>query len=456
MAPPRLAFLSTTLGVEGALVAPLNFNSLTALGEKARTITVVSAFYDVPFLDRLAAGVSPTHRKKVEVSVYLHGFAGSRLKEDLERLRKWRSAARRVFRSVDIFLVSQSGLFHPKLLVFERPSSTIALIGSANATTAAYTENEEVMLALEATALPSGLREYLALLAREARGLDDVREPQVRSLIAFFRTGDIYFRPNPLPLFRFDLRLPDKLRKRLSRLTVNIPGFTAKASRTYNPFAAFGETIEREAAEMADEEDSGTARRARISIRPYAVQTCYGWWAPRAYQGEIDAAVEKVSAKKRERLIRLRRAFLEGIENGQVVRQAKKSFRMLAKEAHKQRVPLGEVPEERLTRFEKFLETCSGQLSNERWFDRASRAYDRAAMPEIWFDPVSRAEFEESFFDYLQYVNSGRATPKILKSLQNVAGVKKSDDAAEIKEKLVALLEEAGWPEHGWTKRGRP
>ena len=38
------------------------------LGEKARKIVVVSAFYDVSFLKRLADGVSPSHRKHVNVS----------------------------------------------------------------------------------------------------------------------------------------------------------------------------------------------------------------------------------------------------------------------------------------------------------------------------------------------------------------------------------------------------
>jgi len=453
MAPPRLAFLSTTLGTEGSAVRSLSLESLSVAAEGARSIVVVSAFYDIPFLKRLAAVVPIARRRLVRLTVYLHGFSGSRLKTDLERLREWRSRLRRAFRAVDVYLLSCSGLFHSKLLVFERRTGATALIGSANATTAAYTENEEIMLVLEATSLPVGMSEYLRRVASKARDLDAVFEPEVRSLIAFFRTGDIYYRPNALPLFRFDLRLSDELRARLSRLTVEIPGFTATASRTYNPFAGLGEEIEAAEAEINRDEEADASSRTRIPIRPYAIQTCFGWWAPRAYHSTIDSAVDKASSKKRERLTRIRQAFLDGIEHGMVVRQAEQSFHKLADFAREYGAPLEELPSARDKRFREFLDRCRAQLQNKRWFERASRAYDRAAMPEIWFDPVSREQFEESVFDYLQYVNSASTVPLILKSLQEVTGVAKADDADDIKTKLTEVLKTTGWPDDGWLLR---
>jgi len=388
----HLELLSTTLGGRTKSVGTLGLASLHALCKSAANVTVVSAFYDRAFLTSLVDGIPVARRKSVQLTVYLHGFSGSRLKNDLATLKQWR--AEQTLKSVRVFLITKGVLFHSKLLVFETKTAATVLIGSANATTAAYEENEEVMLSLDGKTVHAGVRDYLSSLAVEARPLDEVDEPEVRSLIAFFRTGDIFYKPNALPLFRFDLRLPQELRERLSRLTEDIPGFSSKTSRTYNPFAGI----------IEEEVDDGAA--SRISIRPYAVQTCFGWWAPQHYHRTIDTAVEKASTKKRDRLLSVRKLFTNGIKSGSVGAQAKKSFELLIKVANEHETPLEEGQGARLERFDEFVDRCCKQLTNARWFERATRAYDHSPMPEIWADPVARGEFEESFFDYLQYVNT--------------------------------------------------
>lgn len=405
---------------------------------------VVSAFYDTEFLNRLVGGVPESRRRSVELVVYLHGFSGSRLKNDLVRLKAWRRVQK--LKSVQVLLITRGSLFHSKLLVFETATATTVLIGSANATTAAYSENEEIMLCLGDKGVRDSVRDYLSSLALDARTLDDVKEPETRSLIAFFRTGDIYYKPNALPLFRFDLRLPEKLRQELSRLTEDIPGFSAKTSRTYNPFAAL---VEDEVEEVGDGESS------RISIRPYAAQTCFGWWAPRQYHSIIDGAVVKASVRKRERLLTIRMRFTEELESGSIFTQAKRSFELLIKVANEHGTPLEESQQERLKRFSEFLERCRKQLGNKRWFERATRAYDHSPMPEIWADPVARGEFEESFFDYLQYVNAASTAPLILTSIAKAIRLDATDGAGEIRAKLIRCLHDVGWSGDEWRSSVR-
>ncbi|HEY4177477.1 MAG TPA: hypothetical protein VGM90_11610, partial [Kofleriaceae bacterium] len=180
----------------------------------------------------------------------------------------------------------------------------------------------------------------------------------------------------------------------------------------YNPFAG----------RVADE-DEDEATTSRVSIRPYAAQTCFGWWAPDAYHQDIDKAVTNASSKKRDRLQGMRRVFLDGLANGALVDQAKRSFEMLTKVAQVHQVPLEETSQARLDRFDEFLDRCQGQLNNPRWFERATKAFEHSSMPEIWADPVARDEFESSFFDYLQYVNSATTAPRLLTKLSESVGI---------------------------------
>lgn len=433
----RSELLSTTFGAVDGAVGKLDVAALQKHCRGATRVIVVSAYYDQFFLTSLLEAVPLSRRNSVDVDIYLHGSSGTRLKSDLRTLRAWRDVAG--MKKLKVWLVSRGGLFHTKLLVFEGKGEVAAYVGSANATTAAYLENEEIMLLLGGARLHPGIKAYVARVASEATPLDKVEQPSVRSLVSFFRTGDLYYKPNAVPLFRFDLRLPEKLREALSMLTEPITGFSAKTSRTYNPFAGLQEE---------EQEDDGAA--ARVSIRPFAIQTCFGWWAPEAYHSDIDRAVGKASSRKQDRLEVTRRVFLDGIKTGALIEQAKRSFASLEKAAFEHRVPLEEGTTVRLARFDEFLLRCQGQLTNRRWFERATRAFEHTPMPEIWTDPVARSEFEESFFDYLQYVNAATTAPRLLTMLSEVIGVSANEGATEIRRKLERHLRDNGWPAENW------
>jgi hypothetical protein len=413
--------------------------SLYRLCKNATKIVVVSAYYDHAFLTDLIAGIPIVRRKSVALTVFVHGFSGTRLQQDLDVLRSWREE--QSLKETTIRFVTKGSLFHSKLLVFESKDAATVLIGSANATSAAYQENEEVMLSLEGRTLHSGIRDYLACLVDDSKPLDEVVEPKVDSLIAFFRTGDIYYKPNSLPLFRFDLRLPEGLRDKLSTLRQPIPGFAAKTSRTYNPFPE---------AEHVEDDAAGT----RMSMRPYAAQTCFGWWAPRAYHEQLNKTISAASAKKEQELRSISQQFKEGIASKQIRRRAESSFTLLKEVAMQNGEQLTESDEERLIRFDKFVERCTDQLDNKRWFDRATRVYQHSPMPELWADPVARAEFEDSFFDYLQYVNAAPTEPTLLKSLRK-AGIGSADEADKIRQKLTAHLRLKGWSDDDWKESQR-
>ena len=105
-------------------------------------------------------------------------------------------SSQNVNESAEVRLAFSRGIFHPKLYLFETTrAGWVAWVGSANATEAALGEqsqNEEILLRLEPA--PPSLLAYSASVWRDGKRLKDCRPP-VNSLPAFFRTGDLYYKP---------------------------------------------------------------------------------------------------------------------------------------------------------------------------------------------------------------------------------------------------------------------
>lgn len=446
----QLAWLSTRYRCDGELGA-LSVEDIVKLARDASSITIVSAFFHEEFLSSIARAVPSSRRGNTTINIYVHAFPGRRGTEDVERLKALRKGLRG-FGAVNIGLVPCGGLFHSKLFVLERGKTAAVLVGSANATNAAFAENEELMLHLDGR-LPTEVRSYLDAIRSKAKNLDAYEAPTITTLVALLRSGDMYFRPNVTKQFRFSLRLPPGLRRALARMRVDIAGITARASQSYDPFANLG-VAQADQDALADDEERGEGR-ARVALRSYAVQTCYGWWAPHRYEAHLDGLIRRASASRKASLDRI--AQFVARERERIRTAAQQRFERLAAFAIEQSEPLTESSDDRMHRFDAHLQRVHDRLENTRWRERASKAYVLAAVPEVWSDPVSADEFMGSFFEDLEYIASQGRDYLLWKSLKRVTGIEDSAFADTIRKKLVGYLRKRPWQEENWllppTKR---
>ncbi|MFL5348504.1 MAG: hypothetical protein ACJ8AT_27215 [Hyalangium sp.] len=90
------------------------------------------------------------------------------------------------------------------------------------------------------------------------------------------------------------------------------------------------------------------------------------------------------------------------------------------------------------------------KLDNDLWIRRASSAYSSAVMPEIWDDQAASGEFIDSFFDYIEFTNTSKATPLIVQSLREKAEFSPGASSTDIHDAFEDLLNDRGWSITDW------
>ena len=267
----------------------LDIHVLRDDAQDARRATVVSAYYVPKMLKRLL-------RKSADVRVLLNGLGGRRLDDQIKELQKLERKLQKKNKNAEVKLAFSRGIFHPKLYLFETRAGPVAWVGSANATDAALSEpsqNEEVLLRLEPA--PPSLLAYAESAWNDAgRSIRDCR-PRIDSLPAFFRTGDLYYKPyvaNPMTLNPFESLLKKLSDQQLERLAaLRSPYVDSRAG-----IGAF--SIRRAYSCLVDgtsdsADGDGDESRSRAMIRPYAIETCYGYWVASRFVKKVNTKLNK-------------------------------------------------------------------------------------------------------------------------------------------------------------------
>ena len=393
--PPR-PNESTKLYSTGRIgnASPLDVAAIKADASHAVRTTVVSAYYVPSILEDLLVDCG-------DVRFVTNGLGGRRLKEQLDELGELADRLDDQNRSATVQLAFSPGIFHTKLYLFESESDTVAWIGSANATKAALNgHNEEVLVRLDPA--PPSVLEYANGVWATSSDLDDCR-PNVDSLAAFFRTGNLYYQPyanlrvTVSPFKPLLDQLPPAEKAKLSPFTS--PYAEAEGGiGAFNVRLVYQDTVGRT-------EDVVSKKQARI--RPYAVETCYGYWVPEPFIDKVDEIIESASAANAQFL----EGFLRWLE-GEGDKQVLSAFHGYLEDA-KRIVSEYEVDWKRYAQkyeyvFEssdsivKCVEDLVGQLRHPVDRVKHSHAFMTAWLPEIWDDVVARAQFERTFFESLE------------------------------------------------------
>lgn len=447
----RDVVFSTNHGSAG--FTALGYDALRAELDGARALSIASAYYDTRFFDELfkpAAGLG----KFSTIRIVLNGLAGARLNSQVDELAKIRRKLRKRSDDVEIRLVFSKAIFHTKLFLIRKHGSRVALVGSANATDAAMCHNEELLFRVTNETEP--LEAYFDhVWDNEAEPLEE-REGRARTLVNFFRTGVLYFKSstsfqaNINPFSELLNALPKEALKKLTNVNL----------RYSEPKAGLGPFDLQTALGVEDSPAEHTNHRA--SIKPYSVETCFGYWVPQALTATLEDKLKEAAPGKRTRLDRISAA-LESIGDD-ALESAYEDYIRDAKQIFADRgitIPWDELrtdPFKTQQWFRSRIERLRTNLKNEEYVERLSNPFRRAVMPEIWGDPVAYTDFENSFFEYLAYVSTLRTKSWVPARILDRAGFRCEAESRNIHKGLKAYLhdKDKGWhDQEDWALKPR-
>lgn len=274
----------------------LNKEVLLEYAKRAKSITMFSAYYSSEFVSSFLGAIPKTTRRKCSVRMVFNGFSGNRLlkqKSDLEEIVA-NFSKQLSFKDLSVFLNFSSTLFHTKLYRFDDGNSVTWFVGSANASEAAFEDNEEILLKIDGP--NSHLNAYVSKVIEKSEELNQVKDPEIDSLVKFWRTGNLYYKPNTQIQFTFNyLDMPDWVFKTLA-------GEPPRSTDTVEPWGAYN--IKRA---LGVKDEVGRVRK-RVGISTWSIETCLGHWVPGVYVEKVDSKIRDAGRLKKSKLGNIRNA----------------------------------------------------------------------------------------------------------------------------------------------------
>jgi HKD family nuclease len=256
-------------------------DKLLEVAKRSRTITILSAYYDVDLLTRVLDVVPKKNRHATNVLFIFNKLAGRRLdtqKKELTKIKK--SFLDNGFKEFEIKLISHKAIFHTKLYKFQVRSWYHWFIGSANATEAAFERNEEILIHFKGG--NSDLVNYIAKVKKKSQTLEDVEESNsCDSLISFLRDGMLYFKPRNQIRLSYDALSGQKEDIKKYFRTLSEPIRNSEPGKRFGPFSIKIAVGIKEDLIADDNEEKKKGEKA--VIRPYSIETSLGYWVPTKY-----------------------------------------------------------------------------------------------------------------------------------------------------------------------------
>jgi hypothetical protein len=409
---------------------------------RADRITIMSAYYSVMFLEEVLDKVLKTKRNKCKLELIFNGFSGQRLHDQIQELKNLKLTLKALgFRNISILINRETTLFHTKLYFISNEKGSLWFSGSANASVAAFGKNEELLI--KATTNIKAVKRYISNVIENSKAIEDINIKEITesNIIGFFRTGSIYFKPNNKISFTFsELNFPgwveDKLTEVLDRPKNTNPG---KAWGAYNLKLSLGL-----------KEDEETEQKTRLSLKPWSVETCFGYWVPNKYRVVVNKNISEKSKNSKTKL-----EYLLNLLKQRGAESILSDYRLYLSDvrrildANDINWQIDEI--NLVDKFKKFTDRIITKLSNPCKLDKVCMPLVSTGMPEIWEDNLAYDDFSESFFEYISGCLSEQL-PLIVKSLKERIKFERGDDSEAVGKHFLEYFDsdDAEWSDDYW------
>ena len=407
---------------------------------------ILSAYYSTDFIETICSKIPKAFRKTVSLKFVFNGFGGRKLRSQEVELTTLRSYLKNQgFSKIDIYLNKDYQIFHSKLYYIKSPSSCNLFIGSANASEAAFKENEEILI--NTTENTEKALNYINFVIGTSIPLDKIsNQTNETSLAGLIKSGSIFFKPTNRLSFSFEgLKIPksdeEKITAILAKPRHSNPG---KAWGAYNLKTAIGLSV-----------DDGD-KPIRLSMKRLAIETCYGYWSPEHYHDHIDYLIAEKTRGIREDLEKTRE-LLNSLGDDKVLKEYNKYIQD-TKNIYKQiKSPFPFSRDQcnsSIDQFKRFVERTKEKLNNSAIITKMSTPLVSSNMPEIWQDPLSKKEFLDSFFDSIAFIlENNEIHNPIIKTFQGKIGLEPYDSPEKIAQKFTSFFAtNTYWRSDFWNK----
>ena len=409
--------------------------------KRAVRISIISAYYSIDFLQEILSKVNKTIRNKCLLELVFNGFSGERLeyqKADLLGLKYILKGLG--FRNISILLNRNTTLFHTKLYFITNDKGSFWYSGSANASIAAFETNEEILV--KSNSKIREVKHYITRVIENSIAIEKIilRDIKESNIIGFFRTGSIYFKPTSQISFTFsELNLPDWVESKLAEV-LERPAYsnTGKAWGAYNMKFSLG---------LFNDEE--TEQKSQLRLKPWSVETCFGYWVPNRYTQIVNRNIDEKSNHRKANLRNILNLMQQrGIDS---LALDYKSYLSDVRRILAENELVWEIEEScLLEKFTKFAERIILKLSDETKLDKLCRPLVSTGMPEIWEDNLVYDDFSESFFEYISGCLYERH-PLIVRSMKKHFKLERQDDSDKIKSRFHKYFNsEAEWSDDYW------
>lgn len=400
-------------------IKALSLDAITPDLKRSERISIISAYYSTDFIKKILSKVNKTKRKKCILKLVVNGLSGQRLHEQIKDLKTLKTSLSTMgFCDISILINRETALCHTKLYYIKNDKGSVWLAGSANASNSAFQRNEEILI--KSKSYINNIKRYISYVIDDSVTIEDVdlENTAESNIIGFFRTGSIYFKPSNQLSFTFsELKLPDWVEEKLSNIN--------ERPRNTNPGKAWGSYNLKIALGLsAHEKDE---KNTQISLKPWSIETCFGYWVPNKYRAYVKENIIKKSTHNKNRFLEiLGRIDTQG-EDSLITDY--KEYLCDAKQILKKNNIDFDIDEKDLAeKFEKFLNRIIAKLNNPKKLERLCSPLLYTGMPEIWEDNIAFDEFSESYFEYINSCLNEQRLPTVVRSIiENMEIVKEAD-----------------------------
>ncbi|MEB5928475.1 MULTISPECIES: phospholipase D family protein [Acinetobacter] len=401
-----MEIFSTKYFDEKSGVQKLSKNCLYTEVKNAKKISIVSAYYSNIFLEDLFDNVNKSKRKYCQINLIFNSFSGQKLNEQIVDLKNLlEKLNNNGYSKIKIYLNRNSPIFHAKLYFVENLQSSTWFAGSANASIAGFSTNEEFLI--KSKIKIKSIKKYIEDVINDSIAIDQIILDEVKesSLVGFFRNGSIYFKARNQLSFTFsELNLPSHIEEKLAN--------TDKPRNT-NSGKAWGAYNLRLSLNLSNEDEEKNI----VNLKPFTIETCYGYWIPNCYIQYIENEIDSRSNRSEDEFKEILK-IMEHRGEDSIILDYKNYIHDIVEILEKNKIEFP-IDESYLTeRYKKFINRIKKILSDEKKLKKLCRPYIITGMPEIWLDDACFVAFKESFFDYVESYLNNKKIPKIIRILQ--------------------------------------
>lgn len=420
----------------------LSQDIITKEMKRAEQITIIAAYYSIGFLEDIFDKVNKTKRKKCILNLVFNGFSGQRLHEQLDELKKLKANLEdKGFSTISIFLNRETTLFHTKLYFIKNDEGSKWFAGSANASFAAFERNEEILF--KSSSKINSIKQYITDVIEDSTLIENVEldETVESNIIGFFRTGSIYFKPNNQLSFTFsEFKLPDWVEDKISTIE--------ERPRNTNPGKAWGSyNLKLSLGLKSDDENE---KASQVSLKPWSIETCYGYWVPNKYRRIVNESVKQKSKSIKDKLEEIL-----SLLNSRGIEALVSEYRDYLDDAknilEKNDIDYP-IDEAELTgKYQKFIKRIISKLSDPQRLDKLCLPLVSTGMPEIWEDNLAYDDFSESFYEYIHSCLSGQI-PRVVRSVIENLEIDVDSDSDDVAQIFLDYFEsdDGEWSDEYW------